>query len=297
MADQVGSSKEDSVVEEPMVAEVDSSQDIETIIDEFLIDSSDEPQEAEAEPEPEPESKLESKPAEEPAEELVTDAEGSEEPVVEDELSSLKSQNQALLEHVERISGQLLNGVKFPTIPATEQPQQSSQPSGAQPPMPGGVPNFLGEITVDELLEDPAKLNLVLARVAQAAQDQAVNLASQQTLRSIPELVIGYITRHTAMNRLVDEFYKENTDLASVKQTVAAVANTVHSENPDWTLEKVFGETADRTRKLLGLRKQAQAQVKPQTKKPAFAKNRGARREDPQIGGIQKEINDLLLED
>jgi len=136
----------------------------------------------------------------------------------------------------------------------------------------------------------------VLANVYQKAQEAAVNQSVQRTLQSVPELVVGYITRHTAMNRMVDEFYKEHPDLSNVKQTVAAVANDLHSKNPDWGVDQVFAKTAEETRKLLGLKGQAQNKTKPQTKKPAFAKKRGARREEPQVGGLQKEINDILVD-
>ena len=108
---------------------------------------------------------------------------------------------------------------------------------------------------------------------------------------------MGYITRHSAMNRMVDDFYTENADLANVKQTVAAVANDIHSKNPDLGVEEVFKQSAEQTRKLLGLQKQAITAVKRKPSKPAFAKAGSARKTAPQIDGIQREINDLLTGD
>jgi hypothetical protein len=228
----------------------------------------------------------------------VDEQEPAQEPEPElDELTQLKSQNQALLEHIEKLSGQVVGGkIAAPAPPQTQQ-QDAQQPQESTPQQSAQLPNFLEGVSVDDLLEDPEKLNSVLGRVYQAAQEQSVNLATQQALRSVPELVVGYITRHTAMNRMVDDFYKEHPDLVNVKQTVAAVANTVHSENSDWSVDKVFSETAKRTRKLLGLKKQAeQVALRSQAKKPAFAKQRGARKEEPSISGLQKEINDLLID-
>jgi uncharacterized membrane-anchored protein YjiN (DUF445 family) len=157
--------------------------------------------------------------------------------------------------------------------------------------------NFLENTSIDDLLENPEKFNAVLNQVSQQSQQAATQGAVQQVLRSVPELVMGYITRHSAMNRMVDDFYLENADLANVKQTVAAVANDVHSKNPELGVEEVFKQSAEATRKLLGLQKQAKTVAKRKPLKPAFAKAGGARKVAPQINGIQREINDLLSGD
>lgn len=267
--------------------EGDDSQDtdIGDIIDDFFEESAVEEDEPEPEPEPEPEQEVESEPEQEP------------EP---DELEELRARNEALMQRVEELSSKVVGGIYKAPEEGTggeEPPEQQPQQPPQQPTQPAEPPNFLEGYEVEDLLEDPKKLNDVLLRAVNYGQQQAVYQAQTQTLRTIPEMVLGYITRHTAMNRMVDEFYQENPDLSNVKQTVAAVANDIHSKNPDWAVDKVFQETAEQTRKLLGLKKAAQEKVtKPQTKKPAFAKSKGARREEPQIGGLQKEINDLLVD-
>jgi hypothetical protein len=243
--------------------------------------------ELESEPVVEPKVKVVSEPAEAVAE-VVTEESAVAEPVVEsmpelepDELETLKSQNKALLEHVEKLSGQVVSGRVAPAEPAAHAVVKPTVPL-----------NFLEGVTIDDLLEAPEKLNAVLINVA----ERSATAAMERTLRAVPELVVSYISRHSAMNRMVDDFYKEHPDLASVKQTVAAVANTVHSENAGWNADQVFKETAVRTRKLLGLKQQALASVKPTTNKPAFAKARGTRREEPAVSGLQNEINELLVD-
>ena len=59
-------------------------------------------------------------------------------------------------------------------------------------------------------------------------------------------------------------------------------------------VEDIFKQSAERTRKLLGMKKQAMKSAQRQHKKPAFVKGGGARTQEPQLSGVQKEINDLL---
>jgi len=75
---------------------------------------------------------------------------------------------------------------------------------------------------------------------------------------------------------------------------VAAVANDVHAKNPDLGVDDVFKQSAEATRKLLGMKKEATTAVKRKPKKPAFAKAGGARKPAPKISAVQSEINDLL---
>ena len=215
---------------------------------------------------------------------------------VDDGMAALRTQNEALLERIEALSGQVIGGVMQPQTQAAPQAQQA--PAQQQvvnvPTTPAAMQNFLENTSIDDLLENPEKFNAVLNQVSQQSQQAATQGAVQQVLRSVPELVMGYITRHSAMNRMVDDFYLENADLANVKQTVAAVANDVHSKNPELGVEEVFKQSAEATRKLLGLQKQAKTVAKRKPLKPAFAKAGGARKVAPQINGIQREINDLL---
>ena len=279
-----------------------------------------EPEEVAEEPvdEPEREPELEAEPEADVAEETeeTTETQYVEEPIdeqpdvasdagvgdvgdelVDDDLAQLKEQNKALLEHIESLSGQVIGGVMQPQVgqqaaaPATTPAPQPKQPDVYQPAEPT---NYLGDSSIDDLLEDPAKLNAVLNNVAQNAQAGAQQQAVQQVLRSVPELVMGYITRHSAMNRMVDDFYRENVDLADVKQTVAAVANDVHAKNPDMSVEDVFKQSADATRKLLGMQQQALNRARPKPKKPAFAKAGGARKPAPKVSAVQRELDDLL---
>ena len=266
--------------------------------DPVVEDQVDEPEQTEPEPEPEP---TEPEPAETVVDEQPVDDEPIDDSSVDDEpvdeITSLREQNEALLAHVESLSSQVIGGVMQPQSVQAAEPKETQPAQTPAPQTPVEVMNFLENTSIDDLLEDPTKFNAVLNQVSQQAESRAEKRAVQQVLRSVPELVMGYITRHSAMNRMVDDFYMENSDLANVKQTVAAVANDIHAKNPQLGVEEVFKQSADHTRKLLGLKKQAQTAVRRKPTKPAFAKAGGARQKAPAVDPIQREINDLLSGD
>ena len=253
---------------------------------------------------PEGDSEEFSPPEESIEEPLMEASSDEEEPSGEvDEVEELRARNQALMERIEELSGRVMQ-TNAPRMldrdartPSTEESPPQAQPQTQ--PADGQPPNFLDGVTIDDLLESPEKLNGVLLAVANHARESATHVAAERVLRSVPELVMGYISRHTVMTNLVNDFYRENQDLANVKQTVAAVANDVHAKNPDWGPEKVFKETAKATRKLLGLKEKAQNSMETEPKpkkKPAFAKQRGTRGGEPQLSGLQKEVNELLID-
>ena len=266
--------------------------------DPVVEDQVDEPEQTEPEPEPEP---TEPEPAETVVDEQPVDDEPIDDSSVDDEpvdeITSLREQNEALLAHVESLSSQVIGGVMQPQSVQAAEPKETQPAQTPAPQTPTEVMDFLENTSIDDLLEDPTKFNAVLNQVSQQAESRAEKRAVQQVLRSVPELVMGYITRHSAMNRMVDDFYMENSDLANVKQTVAAVANDIHAKNPQLGVEEVFKQSAEHTRKLLGLKKQAQTAVRRKPTKPAFAKAGGARQKAPAVDPIQREINDLLSGD
>jgi len=259
------------------------------------------------EPEPTPDEPASDEPMEQ--EETVADAEEQlpdpiddagddsvdDKPV--DEVAALREQNEALLAHVESLSSQVLGGAMPSQTEQAAEPKETQSAQAPVPQTPNEVMNFLENTSIDDLLEDPTKFNAVLNQVSQQSTSKAVQGAVQQVLRSVPELVMNYITRHSVMNRMVDDFYKENADLDNVKQTVAAVANDIHAKNPGLSVEEVFKQSADKTRKLLGLKQQAKMAAQRKPAKPAFAKAGGARKTAPAVSPIQQEINDLLSGD
>ena len=155
------------------------------------------------------------------------------------------------------------------------------------------VSNFIREDeTLDDILDDPSKLNEVLNRVAEYAVQSAIKPAQERILRSLPHVIQEYSKRRNTINSLVGQFYEDNKDLTPYKRAVAAAANTVHAENPDWDHEKVFEEAAKKTRETLGLKAKVSTGVKTNTS-TGLKKKSGGSRNKPTLSGIAKEIADM----
>ena len=170
---------------------------------------------------------------------------------------------------------------------------------GATPPTEKEVVttlNFLKDINMDDVVDNADALNRVLVAVYNKATTDAESRAVEKVLRSIPQLVVNYASRHATMAETVREFYGKNPDLAPVRRTVAAVANEVASEHPDWAVSLVFDEAATRSRKLLGLK--ASSVVSPAGGvTPAFVKPGASGRRkatDTGLTAVQKEIAELI---
>ncbi len=211
------------------------------------------------------------------------------------ELAQLKAQNEALLKMIE---GEDI------TVPASAPVAEPDAPVEEPAAAPAFVPvgegdgvDFLGGLDIDDVASDPRLFNEVMNKAVQIGETRA----AERMLRAIPELVTRQIKQQTGIQRTVDAFYKDNADLRVVKKTVGKVANQVAAEHPDWKLSDVFGETATRTRTLLGIRKQVVDQSNAEetgTKTtPAFVKRPGQSPRNspkPKLNKLQKEINDLI---
>ena len=118
---------------------------------------------------------------------------------------------------------------------------------------------FQGQ-SMDDVLDDPKKFNEALRGFATQVSQNTI----QNTMLSIPEIVKHHTVQQTAVLNTVNTFYKENPDLNPIRATVAQVCNQVASEHSDWSIEKVFTESAVRTRKMLKMVK-AHKTSKPNT--------------------------------
>jgi len=229
---------------------------------------------------------------------VVTPAPTSVEPV-----SELTEREKALLARIESLTGEKLSVDQAvvepvaPTVPTVPVTPATPAPVVPAAPVEPEVPNFLGNETLDAVLDDPVKFNALLASVYQKGIEAAKVAATENVLVSLPQLVTSYVTRHVATTKLVENFYENNPDLVNVKKTVAAVANEIAAENPGMDVGKVFEETAAKTRRILNLPTKVVAPAVPAAPgpTPAFAKqNARSAPSTSGLKGLQKEVNDLL---
>jgi len=269
------------------------------------------------EPEPEPTPVPTPEPEPEPEPEPTPTPEPEPTPVEPTEVELLQRQNKLLLERIERISGgePVPAAEPKPVEPVPGEPAPPAPPAEPAPPVPPAAIkvdeiNFLegrSQEDIERIVENPAELNKVLNQVYMKAIERSIPLAQERSLLAIPQVVVAQLQRYNTMKGLVDDFYKENSDLKIVQRSVGMIANEVHSEHTDWTTKQVFDEAAVRTRKALGL---AEPPPKPAgdpsrtvvtpvgtPPDPAFANPTGSRQRGPagaKLTGMAKEIDDLM---
>ena len=276
--------------------------------------------EPEPEPAPEPTPDLEPEPEPTPVPEPVPEPEPTPEPTPEPEpepvppveetdeqrTARIEAQNTALLARIETLSG--VPTVETPTAVAPVAPVPVAPVPTPAPAIEVDEVDFLQGQKPDDLIDDPTAFNKLLNVVYRKGVEAGVPLAMERSLLAVPQVVVSQIQRSNTMKGLVDDFYKVNEDLKPVQRTVGLVANEVHSENSDWTVQQVFDEAAVRTRKVLGMPDKSVAPVVPvaptvgatiTTKPgdPAFVNVRGSRQRGPaaaKLTGIAKEIDDLM---
>jgi len=153
--------------------------------------------------------------------------------------------------------------------------------------------SVLGNEDLATVLDDPDKFNAVMGK----ALEGFGNLMMKKFLTSIPSVVMHQVKQQSVIRSAVTAFYDENKDLDGYRKLVGATINEVVAENPDWKMDKVFETAADKTRKVLGLKKIAQSSKKKK-KNPSFAKPKGksGKSEVSKPSKLQKDIDNLLVE-
>lgn len=175
--------------------------------------------------------------------------------------------------------------------------QQKAQPQEEKEEPPPALPDdlqqrILGDLDIDDVTSDPKLFTQVLQKAISLGRD----LTYEHVMKRIPKMVIQQAKGYQDLMEMTRRFYNQNKDLRSYKNTVAAAANEIHSEHPEWGVEQIMTEAAKRARKSIGLSKKAQKQPTPPGKKqtPAFAKTPKAKQVKQQISKLQQDINSTL---
>lgn len=163
-----------------------------------------------------------------------------------------------------------------------------------------GEEDFVGEIDLDEALSSKENFNRLLQSVYEKALTEGAKRSAESIMASLPRTMTEYVNKHLEMRDIVNKFYEENSDLSSVKRTVAAVANEISANNPEMSVDEVFKRTAVQTRTMLRLRNPQQNTTNKQrvnnnsqNARPAFTGQKG-RLKVPELTGLAKEISELV---
>jgi hypothetical protein len=199
---------------------------------------------------------------------------------------------------INQMSGLLLrHGIRLPGMTQGDTPQVP-QPA----PVPEQAPTQSQPMSFEQfqILDDNVDFDDVTSdRASYEAAQRAMlsryhNYIVQQFTATLPSIVASQVRQVRTLDKAVEAFYEDNDDLVSVRPTVGAIADQVVAENPDWSLDRVLGEAAVRTRKTLGFPDPTKATPK-KVVKPSFAKSKGSNRKPkPKVSRLQQDIDDLL---
>lgn len=155
--------------------------------------------------------------------------------------------------------------------------------------------DFVGNASLDDLLDTKDGLNKLLNMVANEAAKRSSGLADhayERYLTNMPTVITRYIANMATMKRVADEFYTTNSDLSSYKRVVASMANHLSAEHPDWDQKKVLEETAIQARRSLGLIANASAKT---LDNPAFVTGTPhSKTMSTNVKSLEQEVADLI---
>lgn len=220
----------------------------------------------------------------------IEDQEGKETPAeippvaeevkaADDEITTIKKQNEILMQRIEELSGKIMEPAKV-----AEAQDSQQKPS---------VYDIIGDDDIDDVLASKELFNSAISKAMKMAEESAV----QKIFTSLPHIVMKQMQQQFTIKQATDEFYRDNPDLEPVKKTVAAVANEIYSTNPQLSVVEIFQKSAEKTREILGLRKQATRLVNEQGRMPELVKRTQGNREKmkiPNVDKMQQELSDLL---
>jgi len=232
--------------------------------------------------------------------EPVTKEESSQ--VIEPDIDSLEDyqqRNKILMERIEELTRAGIPQSQF-QVPSLDVSRGITTPVVTTPPKQYAqqqVGKFLSNTTIEEIVDNPEKFEEILQSVYDRALRDATSRASEHVMKNIPNLVLHYAGYQQNMTRQVEDFYKNNPDLAEVKNTVAHVVNQIYSENPNLSVADTFKEAATRSRKILGLREQATnprvgSPLKPNN--PSISRGRTTNPREKMLEGVAKDVANLI---
>lgn len=203
----------------------------------------------------------------------------------QNELLALKGQVKALTDF---ITSQGFKPVE-PNAVTPPPVDSSSQTAKPEPVLNASLAEFLGELDIDEMQTDPNAFVFVLNKVAE--------FSAQQAIAAMQARLPTQVETHLTTQKLVENFYKENSELTAVKQTVGIVAQNVAKENPGFTLPQILEESGKRTRAMLGIKtaKTTTTPVKRGGTKPVIpGKTQGKRGSTDNRSDLAKEVQSLF---
>lgn len=222
------------------------------------------PEEKEEEPAEKLEKAEEEEEEEEPKEKEPVEAKPEEKEEEEEEPEKkVEESPDALRKTIETLSQRISQQQPSPREEKGEEEETPPAPA----PADQTVVQFVDEDGFNTALESVEGFNKVL--------NQVYTKGVEDTLLRVPNVVSASVQSHLTMSEAIKDFFVGNPDLAPYRQYVGLMANQLSSDNPDWTIPKLFGELETEVRKGLSVAKEsapAPTKKNEKEKSPAFPK-------------------------
>lgn len=151
-----------------------------------------------------------------------------------------------------------------------EPPKETSKEPEAPKDEPLADEDFLGEVDLSELTNDPKLFNSVLNKIYKKGHDAGltktraeIKREMENVIKAIPDIVKNNIAIMAKLKEANEKFYKDNPDLVPWKTSVATVFGEVANSNMDKNYDQLLPLVAEETRKRLGLKKEVNNNTKP----------------------------------
>ena len=260
------------------------------------------------EPEPEPEPGPEPEPTDIPDPEPPSDPEPSDpeppaakpEPEPQPEPEPKPDDKDSIIESLRARVAELESARSPKPEPApTDEPEPKPKPEPPKPQLTLEEQDFIGDLDVDDLVENKEGLNKLLNAVYAKAVSDTQKVVGEGVLKSIPDIVKTNIITVENLRKASEEIYNSNEDLKPFKKVVAAVFEEIASENPDKPYTELMDEVADETRSRLELVKKATDKTPNQNNNsnpprlPQKKSKPGNTRAKPQTNSLLNELEEM----
>ncbi len=199
-------------------------------------------------------------------------------PVEDPVIAELRQQNAKLME--------MFQGIQDAKKPEIETKEEDAVPASIQ--------DLFSEVSFDDVMSDQELFITFMQKAMHMAAEQSV----ERVATNIPQYVINQVEQRNLLTEASQNFYTKHQSLKQHKKIVGMLTNEVIADHQDWGLDQVLDETAERSYKLLNLKKEAIRNAAPTKPKGRPALNTSLRgrgnKPAPKLSKLQTEINDLI---
>lgn len=198
---------------------------------------------------------------------------------INNELASLKAQNEALLKQLEEVS-------RRQEIKPEE--KKSLEFDAAH------YAEVFKDLNLDNVIDTEDHFKQFLLTFASAIHKDV----AEKLMPEMPRIANEQVQRHLTIQEIREEFYRNHKVLNPVRSYVAQIANIVAQEDPTKSLMEVLEESAKRAKQALNLTDEVPTMEEKTEKKktPAFVESGSAERSKSKakIDPLQAEIFELM---